>query len=193
MSRTPTAVAQRRIQARAAGDGCLLCAVTPSARLGVHFPPSPPALGPPPVPPPLVAARCLAAQRVLFLAGWPTCCKLNRLWNTPNSNSPSPLLSPPLPHRPARLPVLHRPCLQSELRDWLQHAPEGCRLVQYEDLSQWIIEMQGPESPCPPQLYAGACWLGCLCGGQAEGALTHVIRYHLTGCTITQQLSSLAA
>ena len=44
---------------------------------------------------------------------------------------------------------------QSELRDWLQHPPDGCRLVQYDDLRAWIIELQGPESPCQPQLYLG--------------------------------------
>ena len=186
MSRTPTAVAQRRIQARAAGDGCLLCAVTPSVRLGVHFPPPRP---------PLDRHRCRRRQSPP--AAWPrsgSCFWLaGQLAASPIDSGIHRTPTAPLPHRPARRPVLHRPCLQSELRDWLQHAPEGCRLVQYEDLSQWIIEMQGPESPCPPQLYAGGCWLGCLCGGQAEGALTHVIRYHLTGCTITQQLSSLAA
>lgn len=67
-------------------------------------------------------------------------------------------------------PVLPVPCMhccrllsctpplvgvQSELRDWLQHPPDGCRLVQYEDLHTWIIELQGPESPCQPQLYVG--------------------------------------
>ena len=44
---------------------------------------------------------------------------------------------------------------QSEMRDWLQHPPDGCRLVQYEDLRTWVIELAGPESPCPPQLYVG--------------------------------------
>ena len=43
------------------------------------------------------------------------------------------------------------------LRDWLQHPPDGCRLVQYDDLRAWIIELQGPESPCQPPLYLGAC------------------------------------
>ena len=41
------------------------------------------------------------------------------------------------------------------MRDWLQHPPDGCRLVEYEDLRTWVIELAGPESPCPPQLYVG--------------------------------------
>ncbi len=48
-----------------------------------------------------------------------------------------------------------RAAVQSELRDWLQHPPDGCKLVQYEDLRTWVIELLGPESPCQPQLYTG--------------------------------------
>ena len=36
------------------------------------------------------------------------------------------------------------------------HPPEGCRLVSFEPLTQWVIEMAGPEtSPAPRPLYAG--------------------------------------
>lgn len=38
--------------------------------------------------------------------------------------------------------------LQSELQEWLTNAPEGCRLISFEPLTVWIIEMDGPdESP----------------------------------------------
>lgn len=46
--------------------------------------------------------------------------------------------------------------IQSELNDWLQHPPEGCRLVQCEPVTNWVIEMLGPESsPCERALYKG--------------------------------------
>lgn len=46
--------------------------------------------------------------------------------------------------------------MQSELHDWMLHPPEGCKLVQYEPLTTWVVEMQGPEtSPCEPPLYKG--------------------------------------
>ncbi len=58
-------------------------------------------------------------------------------------------------HACTALNALDALLVQSELRDWLQHPPDGCRLVQYEDLHTWVIELQGPESPCQPQLYVG--------------------------------------
>ncbi|KDD73243.1 hypothetical protein H632_c2387p0 [Helicosporidium sp. ATCC 50920] len=46
--------------------------------------------------------------------------------------------------------------LQSELRDWQQHPPEGCSLLSCEPLLQWEIEMHGPEdSPTNTPLYKG--------------------------------------
>ncbi|KFM28692.1 putative ubiquitin-conjugating enzyme E2 18, partial [Auxenochlorella protothecoides] len=35
--------------------------------------------------------------------------------------------------------------LQSELNEWLLHPPEGCKLIQYEPLLTWVIEMHGPD------------------------------------------------
>jgi ubiquitin-protein ligase len=45
--------------------------------------------------------------------------------------------------------------LQSELNDWLLHPPEGCRLLQFEPLMQWVVEIAGPDdSP----FYRGAAF-----------------------------------
>ena len=47
--------------------------------------------------------------------------------------------------------------LQSELQDWLRSPPEGCRLLQFDPLTTWVVEMLGPESsPCGSPLYRGA-------------------------------------
>lgn len=35
--------------------------------------------------------------------------------------------------------------IQSELNEWLLHPPEGCKLIQYEPLLTWVIEMHGPD------------------------------------------------
>lgn len=42
--------------------------------------------------------------------------------------------------------------LQSELKEWQRHPPEGCRLISCEPLTVWVIEMIGPETA--PALYA---------------------------------------
>lgn len=59
-------------------------------------------------------------------------------------------LTLPLPPRHART--------QSELNEWLRSPPEGCRLVQFDPLTTWVVEMQGPEtSPeSAHPLYRGA-------------------------------------
>lgn len=50
--------------------------------------------------------------------------------------------------------------MQSELREWQKNPPEGCRLFDSDDLSRWVIEMEGPESsPGPTALYAGQVFL----------------------------------
>ena len=45
--------------------------------------------------------------------------------------------------------------LQSELTDWLldDRRPEGCRLESFEPLLNWIIHIEGPQTP--PYLYRG--------------------------------------
>lgn len=46
--------------------------------------------------------------------------------------------------------------LQSELKEWVTSPPEGCCLERVPDdtlLTEWIILMQGPETP--PRLYDG--------------------------------------
>ena len=46
--------------------------------------------------------------------------------------------------------------LQSELRDWLLHPPEGCMLIQYEPVLHWVVTMTGPDSATGmAQLYVG--------------------------------------
>jgi ubiquitin-protein ligase len=37
--------------------------------------------------------------------------------------------------------------MQNELKDWLQNPPEGCRLLQFEPLTIWIVEIMGPDTP----------------------------------------------
>ena len=46
-------------------------------------------------------------------------------------------------------------CPQSELTDWLldDRRPEGCRLESFEPLLNWVILIDGPETP--PYLYRG--------------------------------------
>ena len=46
-------------------------------------------------------------------------------------------------------------CPQSELTDWLldDRRPEGCRLESFEPLLNWVILIDGPQTP--PYLYRG--------------------------------------
>jgi ubiquitin-protein ligase len=37
--------------------------------------------------------------------------------------------------------------MQNELKDWLQNPPEGCRLLQCEPLTIWVVEILGPDTP----------------------------------------------
>lgn len=47
--------------------------------------------------------------------------------------------------------------LQSEMREWHRCPPEGCRLLSSEPLTEWVVEMEGPEAAAPglPRLYKG--------------------------------------
>lgn len=63
---------------------------------------------------------------------------------------------------PAQLPSP----VQSELGEWLLHPPDGCKLLEYDPLLTWVIEMQGPsrEQSASP-IYDGAG------GREGEGGL----------------------
>ena len=47
---------------------------------------------------------------------------------------------------PALFCSSHSPFPQSELNEWLINPPEGCRLLQFEPLTLWVIEIAGPDT-----------------------------------------------
>jgi hypothetical protein len=146
MSRSPTAVAQRRIQVTSKA------ATEPDGMRQAAWP----------VERGLAAGAICRSQLppISLLSCWPPhTARLVRAENDAHcldlrTAAPSSLR---FAHRRRCTPCFTRVCaaVQSELRDWLQHPPDGCKLVQYEDLRTWVIQLLGPESPCQPQLYTG--------------------------------------
>lgn len=48
--------------------------------------------------------------------------------------------------------------IQSELKEWLRSPPEGCRLMSSDNITEWVVLIEGPDSPGAPglpRLYEG--------------------------------------